>query len=238
MVEFGFDVVQVAAGAYAPEAYHKYIGFEVARPALARAYREVYGLEVKDLFLNEDLAIGTYRHAVATTIPQMTEVAWKKKRDQIEQVTRGIEKTRFVFNLSRRDYEQEFGKDYARPHGFGRFVAFVYALVPKMGRSPDSASGCRRRRRSACSSKAFQHQGPFRRYLEALRAGRLNLANLDLDTGRPTALGEYVLADDTYAKLLDKLDDRDYADVPAALRANILAFYGTGDERVAALAGK
>ena len=36
-VEFSFDVVQVAAGAYAPEAYHRYIGFKVAKPALERA---------------------------------------------------------------------------------------------------------------------------------------------------------------------------------------------------------
>ena len=30
--EFGFDVVQVANGHYAPEAYHDFIGFEVAKP--------------------------------------------------------------------------------------------------------------------------------------------------------------------------------------------------------------
>jgi hypothetical protein len=239
MVEFGFDVVQVAAGAYAPEAYHKYIGFEVARPALARAYREIYGLDMKDLFLNEDLAIGTYRHAVATTIPQMTEVAWKKKREQIEQVTPGIEKARFVFNLSRREYEQEFGTDYARPHGFGRFVAFAYALVPKIGPFRTLSFRVPTPEAERLFLESFlSTRDRFRRYLEALRAGRLSLANLDLDTGRPTARGEYTLADDTYAKLLDKLDDREHADIPAALRANIVAFYGAGDERVAALGGK
>ncbi len=239
MVEFGFDVVQVAAGAYAPEAYHKHIGFKVARPVLARAYREIYGLEVKDLFLNEDLAIETYRHAVATTIPQMTQVAWKKKREQIEQVTPGIEKSRFVFNLSRRDYEQEFGKDYARPHGFGRVIAFAYALVPKIGPFRTLSFRVPTPEAERLFLESFlSTRDRFRRSLEALRAGRLSLANLDLDTGRPTARGEYTLADDTYAELLDKLDDRQYADIPGALRANIIAFYGAGDERVAALAGK
>jgi len=38
LVEFSFDVVQVAAHAYAPEAYHSYIGFKVATPALERAF--------------------------------------------------------------------------------------------------------------------------------------------------------------------------------------------------------
>ena len=239
MVEFGFDVVQVAAGAYAPEAYHKYIGFKVARSALAQTYREIYGLDMKDLFLNEDLAIGTYRHAVATTIPQMTQVAWKEKREQIEQVTPGIEESRFVFNLSRRDYEQEFGKDYARPHGFGRFVAFVYALIPKIGPFRPLSFRVPTPEAERLFLESFRStRERFRRSLEALRAGQLSLANLDLDTGRPTARGEYTLADDTYAELLDKLDDRQYTDVSPALRANIIAFYGAGDERVATLAGK
>ena len=77
MVEFSFDVVQVASGAYTSEAYHKFIGFKVATPALERAMRTIYGIEMKDLFLNMDLAIGTYRHAVSSIIPEMTKVAWR-----------------------------------------------------------------------------------------------------------------------------------------------------------------
>ena len=63
----------------------------------------------------------------------------------------------------------------------------------------------------------------------------MNLANLNLDTGRATARGEYMLADETYDELLDKLSDREFADVPAALRTNIVAFYGATDSRVASL---
>ena len=70
MVEFSFDVVQVAAAAYAPAAYHSFIGFRVAKPLLERVFSEMYGIEMKEIFFNEDLAIGTYRHAVGTTIPR------------------------------------------------------------------------------------------------------------------------------------------------------------------------
>ena len=101
LVEFSFDVVQVAAAAYAPEAYHTFIGFQVAKPLLERAFSETYGIEMKDLFFNEDLAIGTYRHAVATTIPEMTKVAWDKKRDEIQKVVPGAKKETVVFNLRR-----------------------------------------------------------------------------------------------------------------------------------------
>ena len=38
-VEFGFDVLQVAKGRYAPEQYHNFIGFKVSQPLLERAFR-------------------------------------------------------------------------------------------------------------------------------------------------------------------------------------------------------
>ena len=133
LVEFSFDVVQVASGAFASAAYHQYIGFKVAKAALERAFLATYGVTMSGLFLSEDLAIGTYRHAVATTIPEMTKVAWNRKRDQILKVTPGMRRTQFVFHLPRRQYDDQFGRDYARPHGFARFVAVVYNLLPKIG---------------------------------------------------------------------------------------------------------
>ena len=76
MVEFAFDVVQVARGGYVAQDYRDRIGFEVSKPLLARAFQETYGLELEDLFMNEDLAISTYRNAVGTTIPDLTRIAW------------------------------------------------------------------------------------------------------------------------------------------------------------------
>jgi len=131
--EFGFDVVQVASAAYAPEAYHTFIGFQVSKPLLERAFSETYGIEMKDVFLSEDLAIGTYRHAVATTIPEMTKVAWGKRRTEILKVVPGAKKQRIVFNLRRGEYEKRFGADYEKPHGFARFLSWIYKLLPKIG---------------------------------------------------------------------------------------------------------
>ena len=133
-MEFSFDVVQVAAGAYAPEAYHSYIGFKVAKPALERAFRETYGIEMKDVFLNEDLAIATYRHAVGTTIPEMTKVAWGKKRDEIMKVdARRCSGRRSSSTCRAGSTTRSSDGDYAKPHGFARFLALVYGLVPKIG---------------------------------------------------------------------------------------------------------
>jgi hypothetical protein len=227
LVEFSFDVVQVAAAAYAPEAYHAFIGFRVAKPLLERAFSETYGIEMKDIFFNEDLAIGTYRHAVATTIPGMTKVAWGKKRDQIQKVIPGAKKEAVVFNLRRQQYEKEFGIDYAKPHGFARFLALVYRLIPKIGpfRALSFSVPTPEAERLFLESFTSTREH-FRQSLDAVSAARLDLLNTDFDTGQPTTRGEYSLADETYDELLGKLADRAFASVSENLRSNLVAYYG------------
>jgi hypothetical protein len=84
MVEFAFDVLRVAEGGYVTQSYRDRIGFEVSEAALERAVHETYELELKDLLLSVDIAIGTYRRAVSKTIPALTRVAWRDKRGEIE----------------------------------------------------------------------------------------------------------------------------------------------------------
>ena len=230
LVEFSFDVVQVAAHAYAPEAYHSFIGFQVAKPLLERAFSETYGIELKDVFLSEDLAIGTYRHAVGTTIPEMTKIAWGRKRDEIKKVIPGARKQAVVFRLRRGQYDKEFGADYEKPHGFARFLAFVYKLIPKIGPfraftfSVPSPEAERLFLESFTSTRER-----FRQSLEALRAAHLDLPNTDFDTGQPSRRGEYALADDTYDELLGKLADRGFAGLSEGLRSNLAGYYGDVD---------
>src|SRR4051812_46359630 len=71
-VEFAFDVIQVAQGRYAPESYHDFIGFEVAKESLERAFAKTYSLEMSSVVPSEDLAIGTYRFTVSSLLPTMT----------------------------------------------------------------------------------------------------------------------------------------------------------------------
>jgi len=51
------------------------------------------------------------------------------------------------------------------------------------------------------------------------------LPNCDFDTGKPTKAAEYSLTDETYAKLLGQLSERNFDRTAPALRANILKFY-------------
>jgi hypothetical protein len=233
LVEFSFDVVQAAAAAYPANVYHEHIGFEVAKPLLERAFRDTYGLELHDVFLfDEDLAIGSYRHAISELIPELTRAAWKDKKEEIEKLVPGIAEDRFLFAMSREDYEKRYGVSYKRPGLFDRFLAFLYRLLPKIGplrplkfETPNPAA----EKLFVESLKDTRER--YRASLHEVSAGRLRLTNTDFDTGRPSVHGEYELADKTYAELLDRLAKRKFNNVTPAVRRNILAFYDRADHR-------
>src|SRR5260370_119352 len=64
----------------------------------------------------------------------------------------------------------------------------------------------------------------YRELLAAVGSGQLKLPNDNFDVGAATPAGKYKLADAAYAKLLHKLEGH-YADMPQALRTDILVFY-------------
>lgn len=74
-------------------------------------------------------------------------------------------------------------------------------------------------------------RGRYRMEVGHARDHALKLANHTLDTGRPTKWGEYEPADEAYAQLLEKLDERQFADTLPALRRDLLGFYGSPSER-------
>jgi len=228
LVEFSFDVLQVAAGAYAPDAFHKFIGFKVADDLLDRTFKQIYALDMGDQFMDRSLAIGTYRYAVSRAIPQMTKEAWKEKREQIEQVMPGVTQAKFVFNLSRRDYEKQFGKDYARPGAFARVIGFLSHLVPKIGPFRTLAFKVPTPESEKLFLESFERtKTRYVRELGTLRAGKPELPNINFDVGRPTRRGEYALADKTYIELRDKLTKTKFAGASAALRADLDRHFGS-----------
>ena len=224
--EFGFDVVQVAKHRYTSDAYHDFIGFQVSKPLLERAFRNTYGIELKDVFFNIDLSIGSFRRSISTVIPEMTRVALELKKDEMVKEDPTFAKKKFLYNLKRTDFEREWGKSYQKPGIGARILAVLFRLVPKVGplkalafRMPSSDTETLYLQ----SVNATVEQ--YRIYLHGLAAGKLALENRDFDTGKPTKAGEYRLTDDAYAHLLSKLADAKFSDVPPALRQNILQFY-------------
>jgi hypothetical protein len=61
--------------------------------------------------------------------------------------------------------------------------------------------------------------------LRAQKENHLHLPDLDFDTGEITRAGEYSLADKTYARLLDDLNQHKFDRLTTELRRNMLDFY-------------
>jgi len=243
LVEFSFDVAQVAGRLYPPQAYHDFIGFKVSEPVLNRAFKTTYGLDLRDVLLDEDLALYFYRHAASKLIPSMTQVAWTKEKDKIKKVAPGITRQRFVYVLSRRKYKREWGKTYHRPRflskawfrryknpGFlSHLLLFIFDLIPKIGplrtlqfRPPTPQT-------EALFLKSFKAViGSDGQYLMEIKKGDLTLADTNLDTGKAVRRGNYKLADRAYRKLLDKLAHEHFKNITPSLRANIVDFYQSG----------
>ena len=136
--EFAFDVFQAAKGRYASAAYKSFIGFEVAKPLLERAFENTYGMRLESVFMNVDLAIGSYRRAVGTILPAMTRVAWQIKKQEIRKDAPSVTRKTFLYNLSRSSYEKNWGSTYKRPGIRSKILAFLISHFAK-GRSVPTA---------------------------------------------------------------------------------------------------
>lgn len=226
--EFGFDVVQVAKYRYTSDAYHNFIGFEVSKPVLERAFLKTYGIELKDIFSSVDLSIGTFRRSISSVIPEMTRVALLLKKDELVKEDPTFTRNKFLFNLKRTDYEKTWGRGYQKPGIGARILSGLFRLMPKIG--PFKAVGFKMpspETETLYLKSVNNTVDQYGIYLRDLKAAKLSLENTDFDTGKPTVAGEYGLTDEAYAKLLDKLAGRKFAEVTPELRKNILDYYST-----------
>src|SRR5271169_5382313 len=204
--EFGFDMVQVAKNPYASQQYHDFIGFKVSKSLLERVFPVVYGVELKDVLAHEDLAIGSYRYSVSRMIPEMTQIALRTHKKDMMREQPDFAKQKFLYRLSRSEYEKNWGKDYVKP-GFGtRVLSTLLRFVPKIGPFKALAFNNPTPQTEDLYFKSINTTvDQYRIYLKQVRAGSLDFSNYDFDTGKKTQAAEYSLTDDTYAELLGQL---------------------------------
>lgn len=225
-MEFGFDVLQVARGKYASKNYHDFIGFDVAIPLLERAFLLTYGIKLKDVYADLPLAINTFRWSVKTFFPALTNAAWISRKKEIENSQPGITRRKFNYDISRSQYHKEWGKNYQTP-GFGAHMeALIIRIFPKIGlarilkfKSPTQPA-------EALFVKSFnQTESDYSVLLKKCETHSLHLDNINFDTGKKIAPGDYTLVDDTYKQLLLKLPSQPVDQVNGHLRKNIIDFY-------------
>jgi hypothetical protein len=225
--EFGFDVLEVAKGRFAPQAYHDFIGFHVAKDLLERAVQDTYGLQLDDLFRDFDRAAESYRRNVSKTIPMATRVAWAQRRDEIQRSEPGITKQRFVYVMKRSSYERNWGKQYDRPTLGDRVLAVLLKLIPPIGplkalrfKMPTPAVETLFMQSFDRSAKQYQAR------LKDVLNNRLRLEDRNYDVGVPTTAGVYRLDDEVQAYWLDLLARKNFRTVTPATSAELLNYYG------------
>jgi len=224
--EFAFDVFQSAKGRYASAAYKDFIGFQVSKPLLERAFLDTYGMRLEKVFLDVDLTIGSYRRAVGSVLPALTRVAWQLKKQEIRKDAPSATRKTFLYNLSRSSYEKNWGSTYKKPGVRSKILATVFRIVPRAG--PFRPLSFKRLTPEIEKMYMASFNATIERYRELLleqNAGRLKLPNENLDVGISTAAGRYALTDATYSTLLHKLQGH-YTEITPELRGDILAFYG------------
>jgi len=228
-VEFGFDLTQVAKNRYTSDRYHDFIGFEVSTPVLERAVLDTYGISLADSLGSVDLAVGTFRRSVSHVIPQMTRVALIAYRPELVRDIPNFSENKFLYNLSRSQYEKEWGKGYRKP-GFGaRALAFFLRIIPKVGPAKALAFKIPTPDTEDLYVRSVNRSvDKFRDLLHELQKGHLALSNLDFDTANPPRAGEYPPADESYGRLINELVKHDLDNVHPDLRDNILSFYSHG----------
>jgi hypothetical protein len=233
-VEFGFDVTQVAKNRYTSDQFHDFIGFEVSKGLLDRAFFRTYGLKVSDVLKNEDMAIETFRRAASRVVPQLTRSALTARKPEMVKEHPDFDEKKFLYNLSRSKYEKEWGKGYHKPGFFTRLLGYVVLAFSKIGVGKSADFMIPTTETEKLYIQSFnQTVENYEQLLQKIGRKDFRLPNVDFDTGKRPTAGEYPLGDETYAWLLNEHAKRDFRMVDSELHQDILAFYAGAEPRLA-----
>jgi hypothetical protein len=232
--EFAFDVEELGHLEFAPPAYLRAVGFRVPRKFLERAFIHTYGFDVHSILGPDRPALRSYRTSVRSFIPTFAEAEVVLHRHQFP--PHGDDEAYRVFSqrVSRTNYDRRWKHTYKGPGFKAHLLAIVVFLVPKIGGAADLAIKIPTPETQEWYLKSMNHTvDVLNETLHKLREianDPVSLANLDLDTGKQERLGEYTLADQTYAKLLERLIASPQNTISRELKQDILAYYGDSTE--------
>jgi hypothetical protein len=227
--EFAFDVDEMADATFAPPAYLKFIGLEVPRKFLERAFVSTYGFDIHELTGQVRPALHSYRTAVRSFIPAFAEAEVVLHRRQFLPHPNDETYRMFAERAATTNYERHWAHTFKGPGVKAHLLAVLVFIVPKIGGASDLAIKIPTADTEERYLRSVNHTvDAFRGDLDRLQVKNdepMALANIDLDTGYAVKLGDYPLTDQTYAQLLERLTSKPERIIPAALKQNILEFY-------------
>ena len=228
--EFAFDVEELTNLEFAPPAYLRAVGFRVPRKFLEQAFKHTYGFDIHSILGQDRPALRSYRTSVRSFIPAFAEAEVVLHRHQFPPHPDDDAYRIFAQRVSHTNYDRRWKHTYKGPGFKAHLLAIVVFLVPKIGGAADLAIKTPTPETQEWYLSSVNHtvdvfNETLRNLLQDANAS-ISLANLDLDTGKRVRIGEYPLADQTYAKLLERLTSEPGHTIPQDLKQHILDYYG------------
>ena len=221
-VEFGFDVLQTAKGNYKPDQYHDFIGFRISDSCLARAFIKTYGIELKSVFRNFSSAVAFFRWTVASVLPELTRDAWKINKSFITQLNPLSTEKNYTYRVDKKKFKKE--NSGFKPQSL--LVTLVIASLPKYGPlakfKPKIPTPETEKVYEQSFDSIVMH---YSLEINRLRTKKASFANINIDTGNETTMGEYKLGDETYYKLLMKLKKNEFKNVDEQLKEHVAGYF-------------
>lgn len=232
--EFAFDVEELTNLEFAPPAYLRTVGFRVPRKFLEQAFVHTYGFDIRSILGPDRPALRSYRTAVRSFIPAFAEAEVVLHRHQFPPHPDSDAFRIFSQRVSRTNYDRRWRHTYKNPGFKTHLLAIVVFLVPKIGGAADLAIKIPTPETQETYLRSVNHTvDQFNETLRSLlrdASTPIFLANLDLDTGRPAKFGDYPLADQAYAELLQRIASQPQRAIPLDLKQHILDYYGESAE--------
>lgn len=234
--EFAFDVEELTDEAFAPPAYLRSIGFDVPRKFLEEAFINTYGFDIHEILGQAHPALRSYRTSVRSFIPAFAEAEVVLHRHQFPPHPDDDAYRTFAARVARTNYERRWKHTYRGPGIKAHLLAILVFIVPKIGGASDLAIKIPNAdTEELYLSSVNRAVDAFHEMLNKLAADMktpIALANIDLDTGDRVKLGDYALADHTYARLLARITSRPDRIIPEDLKRNIIEYF-SGSETTA-----
>jgi hypothetical protein len=227
--EFAFDVEELGSLEFAPPAYLSAVGFRVPRKFLERAFVATYGFNLHWILGPARPAVRSYRTAVRSFIPAFAEAEVVLHRHQFPPPPDNEAYHIFSQRVSRTNYDRRWKHTYKGPGFKAHLLAILVFVVPKVGGAADLAIKIPNPETQEWYLRSMNHTvDDFNDKLRKLTdpSDPISLADVDLDTGKEERLGDYSLADKTYAELLERITQMPQSTISGDLQRHILDFYG------------
>ena len=234
--EFAFDIDELSARALAPRSYQKFIGFNVPRKFLEKAFAETYGFDIHEILGRAHPALHSYRISVRRFIPAFAGAEVVLHRHQFPPHPDDEAYRLFAARVARSSYERRWKRAKRGPGVGAHLLAVLVLIVPKVGPISDLAIKIPTAKTEEDYLRSVNHTADqFAQTLHQLQNAPedpVDFANLNLDTGNPTEIGTYRLADEAHAQLLSRLTSRPQRIIPPGLKRQLIAYFqsGTADD--------